>query len=161
MSLIKIDCDKLSLRAQSAIDQDFLLQLYASTRQAELSSLAWPQAQLDAFLQQQFQAQNTQYLASYPDALFQIIEYEGEAIGRLYVAHLQEEVRLIDIALLPEYQNLGMGEHLIKGVLDDARTASIPERIHVEQLNPAQRLYKRLGFQIREQRGVHLFMEYN
>lgn len=157
---MKIDYGHLCLRAETPTDLDFLSELYASTREAELTSFGWPQAQLDSFLQQQFQAQTAQYSASYPDASLYIIEYNGDAMGRLYLAHLQGETRLIDIALLPNYQNLGIGEHLIKALLDEARTTGLPVRLHVEQLNPALHLYQRLGFQICEERGVYLFMEY-
>jgi ribosomal protein S18 acetylase RimI-like enzyme len=45
-------------------------------------------------------------------------------------------------------------------VLAEAELAGKPVRIHVEQFNPAQRLYRRLGFRPVEDQGVYSLMEW-
>jgi predicted GNAT family acetyltransferase len=79
-----------------------------------------------------------------------VIELEGQRIGRLYVAELEAEqkaeLRLMDVALLPEYRNRGMGGALVRELLDEAAAAGRLVSLHVEENNPARRLYQRLGF---------------
>ena len=65
----------------------------------------------------------------------------------------------VDIALLPEYCNRGIGTTLLRGLQSEAVAAGKPLRIHVERFNPALRLYERLGFHPIADRGVYLFME--
>jgi Acetyltransferase (GNAT) domain len=71
-----------------------------------------------------------------------------------------EEIRIVDIALLPAYCNRGVGTTLLRGLQSEAAAAGKPLRIHVERFNPALRLYERLGFRPIEDKGVYLFMEW-
>jgi hypothetical protein len=54
--------------------------------------------------------------------------------------------RIVDIALLPQYCNRGIGTTLLRDLQSEAAAAGKPLRIHVERFNPALRLYQRLGF---------------
>jgi len=81
-------------------------------------------------------------------------------VGRLYVARWQDAIRMVDIALLPPYRNAGIGTAILRDLLAEAAVAHKPVRIHVEQCNPAVRLYERLGFAPIADKGVYLFMEW-
>ena len=70
-----------------------------------------------------------------------------------------DEIRIIDIALLPKYRSKGLGGKLLKDLLDEAKTRQLPIRIHVERFNPALKLYERLGFKHIEDNGVYYLME--
>ena len=73
-----------------------------------------------------------------------------------------EEIRLIDIALLPEYRNQGIGSCFLKEILSEASSTGLPVHIHVEVFNEsALRLYRRLGFQEIATQGVHLLLEWS
>jgi ribosomal protein S18 acetylase RimI-like enzyme len=72
----------------------------------------------------------------------------------------QNEIAIIDIALLPAHRNHGIGTWFLHGLMAEANNAKIPVRIHVEQMNPALRLYQRLGFVEVENQGIYLLMEY-
>ena len=85
---------------------------------------------------------------------------DGQPAGRLYVARGSDEIRIVDIALLPESCNRGIGTTLLRGLQSEAAAAGKPLRIHVERFNPALRLYERLGFRQIDDRGVYLFMEW-
>jgi ribosomal protein S18 acetylase RimI-like enzyme len=150
----------LALRPIRPEDQPFLYKVYASTRMEELAPLGWSADQQAAFLTQQFNAQHQYYQANYAGADFQIIAVNGQQVGRLYVERGADEIRLIDIALLPEYRNGGIGSGLLKDLLAEAAQGGKPVRIHVEKFNPALRLYERLGFSIIDDRGVYWFMEW-
>jgi len=151
---------KITLRPIHGGDEPFLSALYASTRQAELALTGWDQAQIDEFLAKQFSAQHRYYLEHLPPSEFNIIEGDGRPIGRIYVGDWEDDVRLIDIALIPEQRGRGIGTRLIRDVLARAAVLGKPVRLHVEQHNPARRLYGRLGFVVLEERGVNVFMEW-
>ena len=150
----------LTLRPIRPEDQSFLYEVYASTRLEELAPLGWSADQQAAFLAQQFNAQHQYYQANFAGADFQVILVNGQPAGRLYVDRRVNEIGLIDIALLPEYRNAGIGSGLIKELLAEAQQAGKPVRIHVEKFNRALRLYERLGFSIIDDRGVYWFMEW-
>ncbi len=148
-----------SLRQAVPEDRDFLLRVYASTRAEEMLLVDWNDEQKDAFLRMQFEAQDTYYRENYGSATFDVIEVDGEPAGRLYVARWADEIRIIDIALLPEHRGVGIGTALLSALLDEAAEAGKRLSIHVEVNNPARRLYERLGFVVVEEQGVYLLME--
>lgn len=144
------------------IDNDlpFLSQLYASTRADEMAMVPWSEEEKAAFLQMQFNAQHSYYQQQFNDADFLIIYKNEESIGRVYVERRADEIRLIDIALKPEQRGLGLGTLLLEELLNEAKESQLPVRIHVEQFNPALKLYQRLGFKQTEDQGVYFLMEW-
>ena len=82
----------------------------------------------------------------------------GQPAGRLYVARWEDEIRIVDIALLPEFRGRGLGSALLADLMAEADAAGKPLSIHVETNNPARSLYDRLGFEVAEDRGVYLLM---
>jgi ribosomal protein S18 acetylase RimI-like enzyme len=150
----------IRLRALRDDDAAFLRRVYASTRLEELAPLGWSAEQIDAFIDMQNEAQRRDYWRNYDTSRFQIITCAGADAGRLYVERRADELRIVDIALLPEWRGKGIGAHLIGRLFEEADQAGLPVRIHVEYGNPAQRLYQRLGFVFRgEAVGVHRLME--
>lgn len=148
----------IQLRERTEADLDFLFELYATTRMEELQQVDWPDQQKRAFLSDQFTLQHEHYLKHYPRARWLIIEQKDNAIGRLYEETTSTELRLMDIALLPAYQNQGIGSQLMRVLLDHADEIRLPIGLHVESFNPALRLYTRLGFVTVETRGIYYFM---
>ena len=53
-------------------------------------------------------------------------------MGRLYVARLADENRVMDIALLPSWRGQGIGTRHLRRLMEEARAVSLPLRIHVE-----------------------------
>lgn len=151
----------ITLRPIQPEDMTFLCEVYASTRQEELAMVEWDEAQKTAFLQMQFAAQHTYYQENYTNAVFLVILLDGQPVGRLYVARWAEEIRLIDVALLPAYRGAGIGSGLLRALMAEAAQAGKPLRIHVEKQNPALRLYERLGFRPIVDRGVYWFLEWS
>jgi ribosomal protein S18 acetylase RimI-like enzyme len=145
----------LTFRPIGDADLPFLAALYASTREEELSVVPWPDAAKAAFLDQQFRAQHAHYQENYPGAEWLVILHAGMAIGRLYRVCWAREHRVIDIALVPAQRRRGLGTALLRDVMDEARAAGKPLTIHVEKFNPAQLLYRRLGFATAEDKGVY------
>lgn len=149
----------LSLRPSTAEDRDFLLEVYASTRAGELALLDWSDADKAAFVEMQFSAQDSYYREHYPDASFDVVVLDGRDVGRLYVDRWPGEIRIMDITLLPEHRNAGVGTSLLRRLTTEAAASSRKLSIHVEVFNPALRLYTRLGFVPVADRGVYLLLE--
>ena len=152
--------EDITLRPTQPEDAEFLFEVYASTRLDELVALGWSDAQREAFLRMQFRAQQLSYLAHFPMADFAIILRGERPIGRLYIERRVDEIRGIDIALLPEFRQGGIGTAILQGLLAEASRDGKPFRIHVEKRNRAQRLYERLGFTTLEDDGAYCFMEW-
>ena len=152
--------DRISFRSEQSGDETFLYRLYAGTRAGEMALTGWDAAQQAAFLSMQFQFQTTHYRKHYSDASFQIILRDHAPIGRVYIHYGVREIRLMDIALLPECRRSGIGGAILKNLLEEAAQLGKSVTLHVEPFNPALRLYERLGFQIVEDLGANLFMQW-
>lgn len=150
----------ITLRLVRPDDEAFLHELYASTRAAELAAYGWDEAQQAAFLSLQFRGQQAHY-AEYPHADERIILNDAQPIGRLFVSRLAQEIRLVDIALLPAWRGQGIGAQLIADLLAEAARVGLPVRLHVEKFNAARRLYERLGFVVVSDTGAHYLMEFS
>lgn len=151
----------LGFRRIAESDLPFLARVYAATRAEELAVTDWSDEHKAAFLQAQFDAQHAHYQRYYPDADWLVTMHGGEDIGRLYIERWPTQHRIIDIALLPAHRAKGFGEALLRDLLDEAAACGKAVSIHVEKVNPAMRLYRRLGFVTEEDKGVYDLMRWN
>jgi ribosomal protein S18 acetylase RimI-like enzyme len=147
----------LTARPRTLADTEFLATLYASTRATELAAVPWPDDAKRAFLRSQFEAQTRHYDLHYADGEFLVLERDGRAIGRLILFWGDRDLRVVDIALVPECCGMGLGTALV-GAVQAQATGSVS--IHVERFNPALRLYQRLGFVHEEDTGVYYRMRW-
>lgn len=148
----------ISYRPIREKDQDFLCQLYISTRLGELEPTGWTMEEKVKFLSQQFQFQHKDYMKNYKHAQFEIILVEGKDAGRLYVDRREDDIRIIDIALLPSFRRKGIGSRIMNRLIAEADEKKLSVSLHVEQNNPAMGLYERLGFERGKLEGVYFFM---
>jgi RimJ/RimL family protein N-acetyltransferase len=162
--VLKLTNPALRLQSITANDEESLCEIYSSTRTEELARLTdWTATQKQIFLRSQFAAQHAYYQNNYKGAHFWLIEYKGEAIGRLYLhfKYEDESIRIIDISLLPRWRNRGFGKEILKDVLAFANKLERTVTIHVESFNRAMRLYERLGFNLLSQtNGVYHLLEW-
>ncbi|MGB3692860.1 MAG: GNAT family N-acetyltransferase [Spirulinaceae cyanobacterium] len=149
----------LTLRNIESEDEAFLYQVYASTRQEELALVDWDDSQKESFLKMQFNAQHKYYQENYSQAQFLIVLLDEKAIGRLYINYHKDEIRLMDIALLPSFRNQGIGTIFLKKIITEGQQLGLPIRLHVEAYNRALQLYQHLGFQSLGEKGVYYLME--
>ncbi|HEU5036364.1 MAG TPA: GNAT family N-acetyltransferase [Nocardioides sp.] len=152
--------DAVSLRPVTDDDRPFLIALYASTRAAELDQVVWAPGQREAFVRMQYDAQDVSYRTQNPEGAFDIIEVAGRPVGRLYVDRRVDEIRIVDIALVPEHRRAGIGSALIERLQADAAATGRTVTIHVEVHNPAAVLYGRLGFVAVAEHGLYRRMEW-
>jgi GNAT superfamily N-acetyltransferase len=144
----------ITLRSALPDDEDFLFELFRQTVGDELAMLG------DTILRMQFKAQLLTYSAQFPAAEHQIIMLDERAIGRVLVERSELENRGVDIALLREYRNGGIGRMVVQELLDEAGRAGKPFRISVVKSNPALHLYERLGFKTTGDTGTQFLMEW-
>jgi ribosomal protein S18 acetylase RimI-like enzyme len=136
----------ITLQPAGDCDEAFLRALYASTRQDETAAWGWTPAQVDAFLALQFLAQRTNYATAYPGAKHELILEDGHPIGRLYVWRKGDELRLVDISVLPAARGRGIGTSLIRRLMAEATPRRERLCLQVATTNRARQLYLRLGF---------------
>jgi ribosomal protein S18 acetylase RimI-like enzyme len=141
-------------------DEPFLYQVFASARAEQLGLGDWDDAQNTVLLKIQFGAQCSSYRQGFPGAGYEVILVDGQPAGRLFIHRGPDEIRVVDIGLLPEHRNQGIGVALLKAVLDEGTETGKPVRLQVEMFNRAIRLYERLGFTPIGTDGVHIEMEY-
>jgi ribosomal protein S18 acetylase RimI-like enzyme len=144
----------VELRSVTEADGPFLAALYASTRD-DLAAIGLAPEGLAALLAQQLDARTRHHAAHHPDASDDVIEVDGAPAGRLVVARPPEELRLVDVALLPAHRGRGVGSRVLAAVLAEADGRGVPVVLYVEPGNPAARLYGRLGFRPSGDAGIH------
>ena len=139
----------------SSSDEPFLVELYASTRAEEMALVPWDGEQKRLFLQMQFEAQNQYYRERYPNASFDLIKRDDCPVGRLYLAELADEIRIIDLTFLPAHFDPQVFEALIKEILQKAERIGKSVRIYLENYNPQTEIFVRLGFRKIGEHGIY------
>jgi ribosomal protein S18 acetylase RimI-like enzyme len=118
-----------------------LYKVFRACRAGEFRQLGLDDATLESLLQMQHAAQLRQYASAYPQAECRIIEVDGVPVGSL-TCDEGEALRLIDIAILPEWQNQGIGSSVIRQLMASGKAIDL----NVASTNRARHLYERLGF---------------
>ncbi|MEC0244588.1 GNAT family N-acetyltransferase [Paenibacillus chitinolyticus] len=145
----------------SGEDQPFLFELYCSSRMAEVQAWGWGETALRSFLHLQYSAQTRSYQLQYPEAEAYIVCQNGQRAGRILIHRTPICIRIVDIALLPQFQNQGLGTNLLHTFMEESREQNLPLRLSVLRTGRALALYERLGFQIAGQNDMYLAMEWN
>ena len=139
----------------------FLLAVYADSREEELAQAVWAEGQKEAFVRWQYEMQRLEYDARFPDARYEVILVDGQPAGRIWVGSDDKQIRLLDIALLKEFQNRGVGTFLLRRLMDEAAAGDEILRHMGFILNTdALRFYKKLGFVVFEDVGAYKHMEW-
>jgi GNAT superfamily N-acetyltransferase len=154
------DSRVVSFRAAVEEDDQFLLGVYGSTRLEELALTGWDLSQREAFVRMQFDAQQLHYRQHYPGAEHLIILLNESPVGRLYVANLETEIRVIDITILPEHRSAGIGTPIIQELMNEAKIIAKPLSIYVESFNRSRGLFERLGFVKTGESGYSYLLEW-
>ncbi len=140
-------------------DGEFLLSVYEAFRRPELSMLGWSDSELSAFIRMQFDAQTLHFTRVFPDADNLLVLVDDEPAGRLMVDRSDTQIRIVDIALLPDLRGVGVGGQLVRLLSAEADILGLPMTCHVAQDNVARGFWEHLGFEARGLDGLHVAME--
>ncbi|MGB7921692.1 MAG: GNAT family N-acetyltransferase [Pyrinomonadaceae bacterium] len=154
------DGARVTFRPVQPGDEPFLLKVYSTTRADELAQVPWDEEQRQAFLNMQFTAQQMHYQSHHPEATHEIILLNERPIGRVYIDRADHPIQILDITLLPEHRNKGIGTLILKDLLAEAASAGRSLTIYVESFNPSLSLFERLGFSRSREEGIYLLMEW-
>jgi GNAT superfamily N-acetyltransferase len=152
--------NSISVRPVTDGDEEFLLEVYKSSRGDDLRGLDWDENRISEFLGMQYEAQQHFYESEYTRAADEIVLVAGKPAGRLIVEYCEHEIRCIDLALLPEHRNGGVGSWLIRQLQEESTRARKPLRLQVIRFNRAVNLLERLGFVRTSETGTHFQMEW-
>lgn len=150
---------KINFRSIEKTDFPFLKKVYRSTREEELNLTGWAEEEKIKFIEFQFNAQHSHYKNAYKGAEFNIIEWDKKDVGRLYIWETEQQIRIMDITILPKYRGKGIGTKILNNLIIESEETAKKINIHVEYNNPALKLYERLGFKKTDDTEVYFFME--
>ena len=77
-----------------------------------------PRELKESLVRMQFNAQTASYRGMYPDALFAVIEHDGQAIGRMVIHEADGVADLVDMALLPAVRGRGVGSAFLAALTE-------------------------------------------
>jgi ribosomal protein S18 acetylase RimI-like enzyme len=136
------------LRQATPNDLNQLFRLHRLTMHNHVEAIwGWDEAQ-----------QEQRFRDRFDPSKYKIITYEGQDIGVLCIVEEEDRVSLHLIEILPEFQKRGLGTSVLGTVLTDAQRKGKPTVLQVFKINPALRLYQRLGFVITGETETHYLM---
>ena len=151
----------LHIRDANAADETFFASLYRSTRDDLLALPADPSV-IDGLIAMQHRLQLAGYRNSYPEAMYQVLERDGVAVGRLVTATVEGAVRVVDIAVLPSARRAGVAADVVRRLQAQAAEAGHAVALSVRQDNvAARRLYEALGFAVDSEDAMRLELRWH
>ena len=90
----------------------------------------------------------------------QIICIGEEQAGTLEVEEVGSVLVINQLYLLPKFQNNGVGTQILRDLKEKARKMSVPIKLSVLLVNPAQQFYKRNGFTVHSETAERVYMRY-
>ena len=139
----------LILRPATSGDAEFLFQLLKATmREYVEQSWGWDEEWQRAYFQMRYDPSENQ-----------IIVLDGRDIGVIAAERREDTIHLSTIYIRPEYQDQGIGTQLLKDLLAEASREGLPVTLRVLRVNPAKRLYERLGFVVIRETETRYYMK--
>jgi GNAT superfamily N-acetyltransferase len=126
----------------------------------DLHHRAYHDVVLQQFGKWDLAAQDEFFGRSLREAEFSVIEEGGASIGAFGVRVEADHVQLVELQLLPEWQNKGFGARVLSQQQQAALERQLPIRLRVLLENRARTLYVRHGFIVSGQTETHYLMEW-
>jgi GNAT superfamily N-acetyltransferase len=142
--------EAIELRPSVATDREFLFAVHCRALRDHVAAAygRWDDAE-----------QRAMFDRGFVPGRDQIVHYGGADAGFVRTADDGNAVFIGLIELLPEFQRRGIGTALIQRIISEAHARGRPVRLQVFTMNPARRLYERLGFLLTGATRTHLQME--
>jgi GNAT superfamily N-acetyltransferase len=130
-------CGTLTLRLERKEDEPFLFELFAGHASRPLRESGLGEAAIAPLVAMQYRSADFSQRAQFPNAVYSVIECEGERIGRLIEEDEGDAVYFVDYALLPDRQKKGLGTALIDKIADEWAGRGCGARVEVFMNNTA------------------------
>ncbi len=140
-------------------DEPFLKQLFFDVHSEDKIWLSLGREQRATLMEIQYTAQRNQYAQTFPNSKHQIIGFKGRDVGRVLLSETESEVLCVDIAILAEYRNQGIGGILIRNLIEESECSNRIFGLSVLKTNRAIGLYERLGIEITADEGIYWKMQ--
>jgi ribosomal protein S18 acetylase RimI-like enzyme len=151
--------ERVSLRRAGPGDEPLLYALFAADKAAEFVGIGWAEPQYRPLLEMQFRGRAMTCLAHYPEAEDWIVSLEdGTAVGRCLLVKTNQEDRVLDLVVLPQWRRRGVGTRILQELMHQSLVAGVAFRLRVARGNQALRLYARLGFEVIGEDGISFEM---
>lgn len=150
----------IRLRKRSECDSAFLFQLFSQIKKVELHFDLFPEEISSRILQMQYNAWEEMVRTRYSGSDDFIIMFDSERVGRVQFSETAEELRIINISILPLFQGEGIGTEILRKLLTDATRKKLQATLEVDKSNPAINLYRRLGFTEYQDGQLKTLMKY-
>jgi RimJ/RimL family protein N-acetyltransferase len=135
-----------ALRLERPDDDEFLFALFRANNIDVLGLMGLPEEMVEQLIRFQYRSQTATYRSLYPDAVFSIIEREGETIGRLIEDDEQDIVYFVDFVLIPERRAQGLGSAFIRALMNEWAGRGRGARVEILTNNePSLKMCRRLG----------------
>lgn len=94
-------------------------------------------------------------------AFFKKLILNGETVGFFSYDETDDEIKLVFIRIAAKAQSKGLGTWFLKNLMELSDKSYKPICLVAIKTNPAQELYRRLGFEFCEEKDAFHFFRYN
>ncbi len=89
---------------------------------------------------------------------FQIMLLNDQPVGYVVVEDSPDQIELVEVVVLPEFQNRGIGKAMVEEEINRAKASGLCVKLQVLKKNRAIGLYNKLGFQKCGETETHILM---
>ena len=141
---------RYQLRAATMDDYDFLYNLLVATMKRYVEQTwGWNELYQQRRFREKFHPKD-----------YKIIVVEDRDVGVISTERWRSELFLAEIQICPEYQRRGIATSILRDLMRKAEQQQIPLTLQVLRVNPARRLYERLGFVVMAENETHAQMQW-
>ena len=145
-----IDQMQVALRPAHQQDFEYCRQLYFSEMKWIIDRLHLDQAAHEAGFQEQWNPSQVS-----------IITLDGATVGWLQTVTQAHELLVAQMFVERRFQRKGIGTEVMRRVIGEAGRLDHVVRLNVVKINPARRLYERLGFRVIHEDDRKFYMSLN
>lgn len=139
--------NSFTLRAARDDDEPFLFALRKATMTEHLERVGEPTGDAE---------HRARLLHRYDKA--RVICVDDAPAGLLKAYRTDTEWVVVQLQIAPPLQGRGLGERVLRTILDAAQADALPVTLKVLKGNPAKRLYERVGFEVVGEDGFQFHM---
>jgi GNAT superfamily N-acetyltransferase len=88
-----------------------------------------------------------------------IIVLDGSDVGWVQTIRKNEELFVVQMFVDGRFQRKGIGTKVMKRLISEATAFNLAVRLNVVRINPARRLYERLGFRVTHEDHRKFYMK--